>query len=200
MGRRGDHSYDELSKMIIEAAYSLMEKEGYSNVSTRKIAAQIGYTVGTLYNVYRNLDDIFIHINGKTIDKLHSILNKALDNAKPKDAVKSLANAYIQFSKENFNIWSMLFEYRFPPEQVMPKWYTEKINSLYLLVGKAISQIAPRMEENEQKNTIMVLWAGIHGICALSIKGKLDRAGSESAMVLVDNFIDNYLKGLGLVH
>lgn len=199
MGRRGDHSYDELSKMIIEAAYELMEKEGYTNISTRKIAAQIGYTVGTLYNIYKNLDDIFVHINARTIEKLHSTLNKALDSSKSKDSVRALAHAYIQFSKDNFNLWSMLFEYRFPPEHVMPKWYMEKINSLYLIVGKSISQLAPRMDEAQLKSVIMVLWAGIHGICALSIKGKLDRAGSESAQALVENFIDNYMRGLGLI-
>lgn len=199
MGRRGDHSYDELSKMIIEAAYELMEREGYAKLSTRKIAAQIGYTVGTLYNIYKNLDDIFVHINARTIDKLHSTLNKALDHSKPKDSVRALANSYIQFSKDNFNLWSMLFEYRFPPEHVMPKWYMEKVNSLYLLVGKAISPLAPRMNEMVQKSAIMVLWAGIHGICALSIKGKLDRAGAESAQVLAESFIENYLRGLGLI-
>jgi len=40
------------------------------------------------------------------------------------------------------------------------------------------------------------IWAGIHGICQLSLTGKLDTVGAKSMKQLTDSLIDNYLKGL----
>lgn len=131
MGRRGDHTYKQLTDMIIKAAYNLMEKEGYNKISTRKIASEIGYTVGTLYNIFENLDDIFVHVNSLTLDKLHNALIQALkkaENSNPKiQPIKVLADTYIKFSQENFHLWCALFEYKLPNDQVIPKWYIEKI-------------------------------------------------------------------------
>lgn len=196
MGRRGDHSYQQLNDMIVGAAYELMEKEGHANISTRKIAANIGYTVGTLYNIFSNIDDIFIHVNSLTLNKLYFQLHEAAEKA-PNDAkLKALADAYIKFSEENFNLWSLLFEYRLPADQAIPKWYHEKINKMYTLVASVVGSVMPELSEGKLQNTVMVLWACMHGICALSIKGKLDRAGAQSAQVLADNLLDNYLQGL----
>ncbi len=200
MGRRGDHTYKQLNDMIIKAAYNLMEKEGYNKISTRKIAAEIGYTVGTLYNVFENLDDVFIHVNSLTLDKLHTALSQALKKAEKSNQkvqpIKALADAYIKFSQENFHLWCALFEYRFPDEQIIPRWYIEKINNMYEFVTKTIINFDSSIPPESIKEVVMVLWSAIHGICALSIKGKLDRAGSQSAQVLIDNFLKNYLRGL----
>ncbi len=198
MGRRGDHSFEELSKMIVDAGYDILEKEGYAKLSTRKIATQIGYTVGTLYNVFQNLDDIFVNLNGKTLDKLIEHLNKAVSAESQENKVKLLAQAYIDFSKENFNIWSTLFEYRFAEGHQVPKWYNEKVNNLLGTVEKSIRPLLSPKHQEQVKEIITVLWSGIHGICILSIKGKLDRTGVESASVLVDHFITNYMNGIGL--
>ncbi len=198
MGRRGDHSFEELSKMILDAAYDILEREGYSKLSTRKIASQIGYTVGTLYNVFQNLDDIFVHLNARTLDTLIQHLNAAVAQDSKVGKVKQLSQAYIDFSRQNFNIWSTLFDYRFNENHQIPKWYNEKITNLYGVVEKSIRPLLSAKHQDQTKEIITVLWSGIHGICILSIKGKLDRAGVESASTLVDHFIENYMRGVGL--
>jgi hypothetical protein len=39
------------------------------------------------------------------------------------------------------------------------------------------------------------LWAGIHGLCVLSLSRKLDLVESETLETLTHSLIDNYLKG-----
>ena len=196
MGRRGDHSFDELSNMIIDAAYNQIEKNGVANVSTRKIASEIGYTVGTLYNIFKNINDIFVHINSRSLDRLKILLEEALNKPKSKNLVECLAMAYLKFSVESFNLWSMLFEYRFPEDHNTPKWYGDKINEVYMYLFQALKTQYPKTADVELKESMLVIWAGIHGICALHLKGKLDKVGAKSAEVLINNFITNYLKSL----
>lgn len=194
MGRRGDHSFEELKKMILEAAYEMLATEGYTNLSTRKIAAKIGYTVGTLYNVFQNLDDIFMHLNARTMKSLSEQLKLAA-KGKGVNKLKSLAEAYINFAEKNFNLWSMVFEYRFPVDTNFPKWYQEAVEALTREYAEMV-QSDLVLGQNDPKDTLNVLWSSIHGICVLSVRGKLDRAGAKSALNLVDNFLTNYTKGL----
>ena len=57
MGRRSAHSRDEIRDMAISAASKIVEKQGFQSLTARKVASEIGYTVGTLYHVFRNFDD-----------------------------------------------------------------------------------------------------------------------------------------------
>lgn len=197
MGRRGHHSFDELSKMIIDSAYGLIEKHGVSHISTRKIATEIGYSVGTLYNVYQNINDILIHINSRTMDIFKTKLEGALMISDSKEQVNRLAKVYLDFSVTNFHLWSLLFEYRFPQDHVAPKWYKTKINSVYMVLHEALLKQFPNLDESECNDAMLVIWSGIHGICALHLKGKLDKVAAKSAETLIDNFLKFYLIHMG---
>jgi AcrR family transcriptional regulator len=196
MGRRSDHSIAELADMIVKTASAIVTKDGLAKLSTRKIAAEIGYTVGTLYNIFQNMDDILIHVNGVTLDKLLKCLKSVIKKSPSNTVVENLANAYINFGIENYNTWSLLFEYRFQDGQVFPRWYREKIESIFDLVRQALKANIPDIKDEVLKESIMVLWAGIHGICILVVKGKLSRTGVESHEAMMMNFVNNYLSGV----
>ena len=69
MARRNDHSREQIQQMAIAAAISILNEEGLANLSTRKVASEIGYTVGTLYLVFRNLNELLLHVNAATLDE-----------------------------------------------------------------------------------------------------------------------------------
>jgi len=79
MGRRYDHTRKELKEMAIKAGTKLIEDKGLQNCSARKIAKKIGYSVGTLYNVFENYDDLVLHINAVTLDDLQHYFEENLD-------------------------------------------------------------------------------------------------------------------------
>ena len=54
MARRNDHTRDELKEMAISAGQSIIIHEGFNKFSARKVARNIGYTVGTIYNIVGN--------------------------------------------------------------------------------------------------------------------------------------------------
>jgi len=200
MGRRGDHSFKEISDMILDAAQEIVENDGYLKLSTRKIATKIGYTVGTLYNAYKNLDDIILHLNGRTLDSLLEKIQITLKNNKNDRLVfKKVGLAYAEFSQEHFNQWDLLSNYRFSEKTEIPKWYPNKVQEIFKTLESQLSNIIPNKTPTEINNAISVMWASVHGICALSIKGKFDHTqGLNKAETLIENFITNYFKGLGL--
>jgi len=49
MARRSEHSLQELKVMVLDAAEAIVIKEGFSELKVRKIAVEIGYTVGSIF-------------------------------------------------------------------------------------------------------------------------------------------------------
>jgi AcrR family transcriptional regulator len=195
MARRSDHSREELYVMALAAAREIAEKDGLRGLKARRISREIGYTVGTLYNVFSNLDDLIIHLNGTTLDALYESCAQAppLED-EPEAALRTLARAYIRFTSSHPNLWGMLFEPTAPHGEKLPDWYHEKVRALFGLAEQALASFFPDGQEEQRRHSARVLWSGLHGICSLARAGAL--AKSESETTMADSLITNYVAGL----
>lgn len=195
MARRSDHSRAELKEMAVEAGHRLICANGFRNFSARKVASEIGYTIGTIYNIFGSHDLFILHINAKTLDMWYeSLVQLASKQVKPL-GVHDIAKFYIEYSRSHYNEWSALFEHTLPKEEALPDWYTPKMTRFFDL---SESILLPYVANNRRKarRAARVLWASIHGICTLGLTRKLDMVESESTVVLTKSLIDNYLYGL----
>lgn len=193
MARRSDHTPEELKKLSIVKGLEIIDKKGLYGFSARAAAAAMGYTVGTLYHVFGSLDQYLLHLNGQILDDWYAELAEGLA-ATRKDPLRYLVQAYVDFARTKNERWNSLFGFRLA-STAMPGWYGEKLLRLFALVEEAL---APHMsgDMNKRRRAAKVLWAGIHGICVLSLSGKLDIVGADKTEVLVDSLMDTYLKGL----
>ena len=63
MARRKDHTREELTQLAIKAGRELVVEKGSAALTARNVAQAIGYTPGTLYNVFENIDALVAAIN-----------------------------------------------------------------------------------------------------------------------------------------
>ncbi|MGB5718562.1 MAG: TetR/AcrR family transcriptional regulator [Gammaproteobacteria bacterium] len=196
MARRSDHSREELREMTLKAAENIVVEQGYEGLSARKVATAIGYTVGTLYLVFENLDDLILHINARTLDRLHARM--AESQAKSGDAVDyllQLGEIYIRFANDDPHRWAMVFEHRFSEDRVVPAWYQEKIARMFAMVEEGLAPLATNRPQLEVTQAARALWGGVHGICILALTDNLGIVGVDSVQNLTQSLISNYLKG-----
>jgi AcrR family transcriptional regulator len=195
MARRNDHTKDEIREMVIAAGLDLIKKSGFSGFSTRQIAKEIGYTVGTLYNVFDSYDDIMLNINAATLDEMKIFIEDRVDSKlRGVKAVKKLAKIYIEFAINNRNSWAALFEYNIPDNVELPEWYNGRVDNLFGIVESALSE--PSNPKSNMLKHAKVIWASIHGICILGLTQKLNVVGTDSMENLANCLIENYLKGI----
>lgn len=195
MGRRSDHSRDEIRAMALAAAAERVNRHGLAGLSARKVAADIGYTVGTLYLVFRNIDALILELNAQTLERLARQLDRQTQRCrKPQTCLYALAHGYIQFASESSNLWLCVFEHRLADDEPVPAWFTEKVNALFLKVEHNLRALATRSDAQVQL-AARALWGGVHGICALGLNGKLAVTGEVNVKALVDSLIKNYLVG-----
>ena len=195
MARRSDHSREELTRLAIDAGHNIIKNEGFAALSARKVASVIGYTVGTIYHVFGSHDEFLLHISAKTLDEWYAALEKANAAQGGPLGIRQLARFYIDYSAAHYNEWSGLFEHKMSPGALIPDWYMPKMRRFFDLVE---TMVMPHVKNNHEhaRRAARVLWAGIHGICILAHTRKLDLVEAESAYVLAESFVDNYLRGL----
>jgi len=196
MARRSDHSREELREMALTAAEKIVEEQGYEGLSARKVAAQIGYTVGTLYLVFENIDDLILQINARTLDRLHVRMTQPHANSiDPRDYLVQLGQAYIRFADEDPHRWAMVFEHRLAEDRSLPAWYQEKVARMFAMVEQGLQPLAGRHSQDDVLQASRALWGGVHGICILALSDNLGVAGVDSVQQLTESLIRNYLKG-----
>lgn len=196
MGRRSSHTPQQLRDLILEAAQEIIESEGLSGLSAREIARRIGYSPGTIYNMYQNLDDVILHVEARVLDSLEMRLGGIVKSASGPAALPELARAYLAFTQEKPKLWNLLFEHHLPAGTDLPGWYQEKLEGLLRRVEEALAPLFPAGNEVERHRAARVLWAGVHGITSLATADKLSIVTSEAASRLIDDLVQTYLKGL----
>ena len=192
MGRRSDHTREELHALMLATARDIAAKEGLTGLSARRVAREIGYSIGTIYNLFEDFDDLVLHVNGESVDRLYERCAAEPLESGPEDTLRALARAYIGFVHDHPRLWSLLFEYRALHPGPLPQWYDEKFARLFALMDRAMVPLFPPGREAEMRHSARVLRASLHGMCSLEAAGAI----AEPASALVDTLITYYVAGL----
>jgi AcrR family transcriptional regulator len=194
MARRSDHTRDELRELALAAAEKILTKEGPAGLTTRAVAARMGYTVGSLYLVFRNVDDLVHQLNARTLDELYQAMEAANARCGAADrCLLALADAYVAFAYGHEARWRLIFEHPWP--QPAPDWLSERVARMFGLVEARLRTLAPRVPDAEVHKAAHALWGGVHGVCVLGLTDRLDTTGLANVQALAASLVTNYLAG-----
>ncbi|MFA6621595.1 MAG: helix-turn-helix domain-containing protein [Candidatus Caldatribacteriota bacterium] len=70
---------DKLDEKVNETAFRLFAEKGYSGVTMKMVAEDVGISVGTLYNYYSNKQDLFISVFKKVFDQTYLTLESIIE-------------------------------------------------------------------------------------------------------------------------
>ncbi|MEA1888758.1 MAG: TetR/AcrR family transcriptional regulator [Pseudomonadota bacterium] len=196
MARRSDHSHDEIRDMILNAAETIVMEHGLKGLSTRKVTSDIGYTVGTLYLVFKNLDDLVTHINARTLNRLYLLMTgDEMKDLSQKEHLFRLGHIYVNFAYADPHRWALIYEQHYSKDDAIPGWYKKNIQNMFTIVEETLKPLAPTCTDSEITQAASSLWAGVYGICMLGITQKLSCSGKEHVLDLVEYLTNNFLKG-----
>ncbi|MEG3638903.1 TetR/AcrR family transcriptional regulator [Magnetococcus sp. PR-3] len=196
MARRSDHTREELYDMALQAARLIVEEEGLEQLSTRRIAKEIGYSVGTLYNLFANRDELILHLNAQTLQALEQhfvdVIQQATTQPYTPQAMATLLDAYLGFIQKHTRRWRVLIEFSLPEQVPLPDWYSSQVEK----VLQQVESQMPDLPHTDKRRAVSVLWSGLHGILTLHGSGKLDAVSQEPVANIAHHFVATYLKGL----
>ncbi len=185
----------------LAAAQRIASREGLGGLTARRIAAEVGCSVGTLYNVFGNMDSLILHLNGTTLDALYDEMRKVGETADGESAdsdstVQALTVKYLEFTRTNLNLWNVIFEHSWPKDYPIPDWYRDKVRGLLTLLANALGPLFPPGDEAGRYQAATVLWSSLHGINSLSVAGKLGIVSDVSVTGMSAMLTSNFIAGL----
>jgi AcrR family transcriptional regulator len=196
MARRSDHSREQLYQLALNAAERIVETEGVKALTARNVADAIGYSAGTLYNLFDNLDDLILHLNARTLDLMHDALDAVPTKGDPAFDIDALLDAYLGFLPTHPGLWAALFDYAQPEDAELPGWYSAKIARVLGLLEAALLPVFKVDPAQHAAHAARVLWAGLHGIYALECSGKLGVVGEDNHVEMAKTLTSTFLLGL----
>lgn len=198
MGRRNEHTQEQQREMAIAAAELILVKEGIAGLSMRKVAQSIGYTVGNLYLLFKNQDELLLALNQRTADAIYAYLSDRLaEAAKPGEKLRALAAGYIEFGRRHPHRWRLMFEHQLP-DDMDRKGVELRLARLFDLVETALKPLLPTARPERLRLAAASLWSGVHGICVLAVTDKLRWSGSPEFHPFSDFLVTTFLAGLAV--
>jgi AcrR family transcriptional regulator len=179
MARRNEHSLAEIKAMVLNAAETIIIEEGFAALTIRKIAMEMGYTVGSIYMVFNSRAELILHINARTLEDIATRLQPITATGD----IETWLTAYLHYARINSHRWQMIFTHNLFEAKPLPDWYQAQLNSVF-------QQFSAYFIPASSEQAVRALWQGIHGICLLSTE-----ADKEASVLLL---LRTFLRGFSL--
>lgn len=163
-----------LRQEILDAASELFVRDGYENVSMRRIADKIEYSPTTIYLYFKDKAELLEQVCHETFARLSQVLARI--HELPGDPVERLKRglvAYVKFGLENPHHYRATFMMPIPEGFDEEKYSDpdspgmQAFDFLRRCVYDCIS--AGKFREVDAELISQTLWAGVHGVTSLLI-------------------------------
>lgn len=194
MARRKDHSPEELQELVISSVLQFLQQQSAHALSLRQIAKMVGYSPGTLINLFGSYAHLLLAVNACTLDQISERLAQKLTSAADLDAQQQLrlfAEEYLLFAQQHTYQWRLVFEHRLDEE--VPDWQQNRINQLFALIELRLAKLAPHANPLELQQASRTIWASVHGICMLEVDNKIFASSDISGLSMIQSLINHYL-------
>jgi AcrR family transcriptional regulator len=192
--RKQRHSA-QMRERILNAAMALFAKKGYEHVSMRRIAKKIEYCPATIYRYFKNKEDIMLQLCFQGFERLLE-RQEALDAvADPWERLRIGSRYYTTFALENPELYELMFATKEIVKQPQEGQESVALRSFQKFVAHVEECTEAGYFAGEHPETLAItLWAGLHGLCSLLIKGQLRFLPGDQIKHVVEEALDLNLR------
>lgn len=163
-----------LRQEILDAASELFVRDGYENVSMRRIADKIEYSPTTIYIYFKDKAELLEQVCKETFARLVQKLSKITEQpGEPIERLKRGLFAYIEFGLENPHQYRATFMMPIPEGFDHEKYHQADSPGMqaFAFLTRGITECiqAGKLKTMNVELAAQTLWAGIHGITSLLI-------------------------------
>ncbi len=158
------HTSDEVKAAILTAATALANKDGWDQVTLRKVAAAIGYTTTIIYSHFKTKKAMLHCIAEGGYEQLNGEVQRAVQSAgaDPGERLIALVHAYVSFSRHYFSVYYLMHTPVLYQESSPPLNASKELLDFVCEEIAVASQQSPHSEEVTAR--AFQLWSSIHGL------------------------------------
>lgn len=159
---------------ILATARELFLLKGFEATTIRNIAEKIEYSPSTIYQHFKDKNEIFYTIHSEAFAELVRYLNASEMHKNPMDQLIALGQIYIQFALENPELYDLMFIMEAPIDFLNyledANWTEGKMAFDYLksVIANCIQQ--GLIKETDLESLSYLIWSTVHGLVTISIR------------------------------
>ena len=159
---------------ILATARELFLLKGFEATTIRNIAEKIEYSPSTIYQHFKDKNEIFYTIHSEAFAELVRYLNASEMHKNPMDQLIALGQIYIQFALENPELYDLMFIMEAPIDFLNyledANWIEGKMAFDYLksVIANCIQQ--GLIKETDLESLSYLIWSTVHGLVTISIR------------------------------
>jgi AcrR family transcriptional regulator len=152
----------DLERRILDAASRLWARGGEKALTMRAVAKSAGTTTPTVYERYRDRDDLLRALRLKTRTELFAALSRTR-------TLHETVQRHLEFALAHSHAYEVLFDGVGQPPSLHEAWPT------FNLIRDRLTQLiggTPR----QHNRLMLILWSLLHGAAMLIIRGRFEGA------------------------
>jgi AcrR family transcriptional regulator len=186
---------EETQRRVLEAAIAAVEAGGLEAVNIRKIAAEAGYSVGSVYKHYTDQDALLLAVNSVTLGRIKAAMAEATQGIEdPVAALKVLAQTYLNFASGNRLLWTTLFGHFLPEGKPVPDWHIQENIALLGFIAAPLKVLNPGMNEEALTIRTRTCFAAVHGLVVISLEGRFVSLSGETLEQEMDFLVEQLVR------
>lgn len=159
---------EEIRADLILKARELLVDKGIEFLTARKLADYSGYSVGTIYNQFKSMDNLFLEENAQTLDELYKVLTSAEMGSDVYLNLNKLLDKFVQFVLENKNLWFALYNTHFQnAANGYDVFYLRRIVKIVRLLERNLKKLFLKVPHREREVSSQVLFITIFALSSL---------------------------------
>ena len=190
MARRADHSRDELATLIVKTARDVIASQGLAALTTRKIGSAIGYSPGTIYNVFEDLDAVVSAVNALTLRDLNQVLARVRLTGDVMVDARAILQEYLSFQQAHPKLWAAVIHHSARADVIVSPAYASALDAAFAQVEQVIIPLFVGRPDLDVKTAVRVLWASLQGISSLPDDADMVSLTGQSKADLCANLVE----------
>lgn len=168
---------DRQREQLIEAAERAIAGKGLAGLKARELAQEIGCSLGAIYNLVADMDELVLRVGSRTLARLDATLSAASPavsfREQATEALVAVALAYCTFARDNLQLWRVLFEHRMAEGSTVPDWAVAEQMTMFRHILGPLGMLVPDRREEDRNLLGRTLFSAVHGVVAIGLEEKL---------------------------
>jgi len=160
-------SKDNIQENLIQTGRAIVEQKGVEFLTARKLSEASGYSVGTIYNQFGNMDNFILIQNYLTLEALYK------------------------------NFWFMVYKFHLnQSERSFSVTYLKHISKMIMLIDKTFKELYPNLKTKKRYVSVQVLWITLFALSSLLTTDSLKTYSKLKQIKICAFVLNTYLTGI----
>lgn len=194
---RRQRQKEEVRTSILNAAWQLVEAEGWQQLSIRKIADAIEYSVPVIYDHFENKEAILNEFTRRGFSLLSEAIAKAAaKHTEPEQQIEAIAEAYWNFAFSNKEYYQLMYGLGMPGCDSVKQM--SELQEFTSLLNKPISALIEKSGKKDINAFLKLnsFWSMLHGLISINMMGRQDDKHMEMNKLVLKDFTASFINGI----